>query len=552
MNHNFYGSFVLVLHSHIPYVLHHDPMEEEMILEATAETYIPLLNLLYRLVDEGISPKVTLTVSPVLAEQFANPYFKAKFEEYCMMKADFARRDRREFEGKNEHMRYLAERWERYYAERLRDFKERYGRDLISAFRELQDEGHVELMTSGATHAYFPALSQDTSIQAQVKMAIRCHTHHFSRPPRGIWLPECGYRPACYWSPPLTSYSSQPPYPRKGVEAFLSENDLEFFVVDYYQLMRAWPDDIWKTPLDTYYVSGPQIPKKPVTLFVRDFQLSFQVWSHDMGYPGDGVYLDFHKRHAEGKLRYWKITHNKLDMALKDLYYPEDAERKLMEHAGHYKWLITESLKANYYNTGQAKLVMTAFDTELFGHWWFEGIEWLYYVLKWVHADPEIKAATCSQYMDENPAFNWVWLPESSWGKNFDNSTWMNKEVEWVWERIYHAEREIQNLAKAFSDRDDPTLGRILRQTIRELLILQASDWEFMITNWSTRNLAEKRVVERHEDFKRLAGMAWNYGNGMGVSETDWRFLQECELRNEVFIDPEIRWFKELEYPVQL
>jgi 1,4-alpha-glucan branching enzyme len=544
MRHNFYGSFVLVLHFHIPYVLHHDPIEEEMILEATAETYIPLLNVFYSLVEEGISPKVTCTISPVLAEQLANPYFKTRFEDYCLMKADFARRDQREFEGKSEHMRYLARRWEEYYTERLRDFNERYEKDLIGAFRRLQDEGHVELMTCGATHAYFPVLCQDTSIQAQVKMAVKCHTHHFGRQPRGIWLPECGYRPACHWSPPLTSYSFLPPYPRKGIEEFLSENDLEFFVVDYHQLVRAWPDDLWKTPLDTYYVNGPRIPKKPVTIFVRDFQLSFQVWSHDMGYPGDGVYLDFHKRHADGKLRYWKITHNRLDMAFKDLYYPDDAAQKLTEHAGHYKWLIAQSLKANYYNTGQAKLVMTAFDAELFGHWWFEGPQWLYHVLKWVHADPEIKAATCSEYMDEDPASNWVWLPESSWGNNFDNSTWMNKEVEWVLERVYHAEHEIQHLARAFSESDDANLGRILRQVMRELFILQASDWEFMITNWSTRNLAEKRVVERHEDFKRLAKMAWDYGGGSGVDEPEWRFLQECELRNEIFMDPEIRWFR--------
>ncbi|RKY00064.1 hypothetical protein DRP77_12205 [Candidatus Poribacteria bacterium] len=192
---------------------------------------------------------------------------------------------------------------------------------------------------------------------------------------------------------------------------------------------------------------------------------------------------------------------------------------------------------------------MTAFDAELFGHWWFEGPEWLYYVLKWISFDPEIKTATCSEYMDENPAYNWVYLPESSWGMNYDNSTWMNKEVEWVLERIYHAENEMIELAKAFADNPDPHLARILRQAMRELFILQASDWEFMITNWNTRNLAEKMVVERHEDFKRLAKMAWDYGSGRWVEESEWGFLTECELREELFMEPEVWWFKELEYP---
>jgi 1,4-alpha-glucan branching enzyme len=365
----------------------------------------------------------------------------------------------------------------------------------------------------------------------------------------GMWLPECGYRPACNWSPPLTSYSSRPPYQRKGIESFLSENGLEYFVIDHYQLMGAWPQDISLTPFDTFFVSGPQIPGKPVTVFVRDFQLSFKVWSHEMGYPGDGAYLDFHKRHADGKHRYWKITHSKLDMTMKDMYYPDDIGPKIQEHAGHYKWLISQSLKHNRATTGHPRLAMTAFDTELFGHWWFEGPEWLYHVIKWVHADPEMKMSTCSEYLDEVGAHNWVALPESSWGRNYNTSTWINKEVEWSLEKVYWAENEMQHLARAFSASTDERLGRILRQTMRELFILQGSDWQFMITNWSTRNLAERRVVERCDDFAELAKMAWNYGHHGHVSKSDWDFLQDCEQRNELFIDPEISWFEKLEHP---
>jgi 1,4-alpha-glucan branching enzyme len=195
-------------------------------------------------------------------------------------------------------------------------------------------------------------------------------------------------------------------------------------------------------------------------------------------------------------------------------------------------------------------LAMTAFDAELFGHWWFEGPTFLYYVIKWIAADPEIKSVTCSEYLDQNPADIWVHLPESSWGRNYDSSTWINPEVEWTWERIYHAEKEIQYLAKDFASRkNDQTLQRIIKQAIRELFILQASDWQFMITNWSTRDLAEKRVVERHEDFKRLAKMAWDYGHGRNVPEEEWVFLHHCEMRNDVFPEPELDWFSKLDYP---
>ena len=80
---------------------------------------------------------------------------------------------------------------------------------------------------------------------------------------------------------------------------------------------------------------------------------------------------------------------------------------------------------------------------------------------------------------------------------------------------------------------------------MRELFVLQASDWQFMITNWCTRNLAERRVVERHEDFKRLAQMAWDYGSGRTVPDGDWTFLHECETRDDLFEEPEIGWFSQ-------
>ena len=545
MDTKFYGSFVLVLHSHIPYVIGQNRLEEEMLLDAAIETYIPLLGVFNRLVSEGISPRTTIGISPVLAEQLAHPEFKTKLREYCELKAEFARQDSEEFRSEHPHPRWLARRWEQFYTETDRLFNRTYGKDIIGAFKELQDNGHIELITCAATHPYLPALLEDTSIEAQIKLAIQTHRHHFGNSPRGIWVPECGYRPAGQWCPRYTSRQSEASRFRHGVETVLSENELEFFVIDQHQLEKANPTDLHKTLLDTYRVGGSEVPKQPVTVFTRDSNLSEQVWLKQRGYPGNGAYLDFHKRHAEGVHRYWKITDEDVPMGNKQFYHPDDAAVKIAEHAGHYKWLITQSLRTNFEHTGQAKLIMTAFDTELFGHWWFEGPEWLYTVLKYIDADPEIGTMTCSEYLDQQPAYNWVYLPESSWGANFDSSTWLNPEVEWTWERIYHAEHEMSQLAKAFGEKDDPTLQRILNQSIRELLILQASDWQFMVTNWSTRDLAEKRLVERHEDFKRLAKLAWDYGGKRDVSQREWHFLHECEQLNQIFTDVDINWYIE-------
>lgn len=541
---DFHGSYILVLHTHMPWVMYHEGLEVEWLLEAAAETYIPLLDVMYKLVDEGISPKVTFTISPVLAEQLALDHFKEQFLAYCAKKVEVARNDRKQFEQADPHLAYLASRWESYYGQIAVRFTETYKKDLIGAFRRLQDEGHIEIMTCGATHAYFPAALEDTSIQAQVRTAVESHTKHFGRQPKGFWLPECGYRPACRWAPPVGSKAGEIPYPRKGVEEFLSEADIGYFVVDNHQLMKAFPQDFVKDPFFAHRARGAQTPKEPVAVFARDIPLSLQVWRHEIGYPGDGAYLDFHKRHSEGRLRYWKITHNKADMAYKDYYYPDDAvDQKVLEHAGNYKFHIAGSLKHHFEQTGAASMVLTAFDTELYGHWWFEGPLFIYHVIKWVHKDPEIKTETCSEFLDRIPPRGDVFLPESSWGAGYDSSTWINKEVAWVLDRDYDAEREMQYLAREFFYTKDPDHIKILKQCARELMVLMSSDWKFMISNWSTRDHAERRVGQHYSDFKQLAKMAWDYGHGRWVEQSEWILLGDCMARNRLFPDIDFKWF---------
>lgn len=527
--------------------MYHDSLEEEWLYEACAETYIPLLNTLCRLADEGVMPRITVSFSPVLTEQLQLEHFKERFIRYCEEKAEAARRDRHEFEHKDKHLAWLAAKWEEFYTGSLRAFTDRYHKDIPAAFRDLQHHHFIELMTCGATHAYFPAACEDTTIQAQVKMAVASHRRTFDILPAGLWLPECGYRPSCFWSTPM-NLRQEAPYPRKGIEEFLSENDLRFFIADNHQLMRAAPPDLMKHCFFAWRAAGAQTPRNPVAVMARDIELSLQVWRHEIGYPGDGAYLEFHKRHGGGRLRYWKITSNKSDLAFKHFYYPDDAlNQKIVEHAGHYKLQIANSLKNNFNATGKAAMALTAFDSELYGHWWFEGPTFLYHLIKWIHADPDIRTETISEYISRMPPQGDVYLPESSWGNNFDNSTWINPEVAWVLHREYDAEREMQFLAREFAWREDPELRKILQQCARETMLLLSSDWKFMITNWSTRDHAERRVVEHYNDFKRLARMAWDYGHGRIVEESEWTYLGDVMARDRLFPDIEPRWFAGLD-----
>jgi len=209
-----------------------------MLFECAAESYLPLLQTFDRLVAEGISPRSTIGLTPILAEQLTDPQFKHQFIDYLEMRARGAAENRDEFKTqKQSHLAHLAEQWRVHFLAIRDSFRGRYQSDIIAGFRRLQNDGHVEIITSAATHGYLPLLGRDESLQAQVKLAVTSYQRHFGRPPRGFWLPECGYRPRYHWASPLPDAGPQQPLLRKGVEEFLAESGLQYFIVDSHTLL---------------------------------------------------------------------------------------------------------------------------------------------------------------------------------------------------------------------------------------------------------------------------------------------------------------------------
>jgi len=542
--------------------------------EASAETYIPLLNVLNELVKEGYSPRLTLGISPVLCEQLSDESFKEEFSSYLVDKIHAAERDIQEFtRHRRKLLVRLAHMWRDHYARIKSDFENRYGRDLISQFRKLQDEGHIEIITCAATHGYLPLLSQDTSVQAQIKQAVESYTEFFGKTPRGIWLPECAYRPGYRWTPPVPVLQGKEGYLRKGIEEFLSENLIDYFMIDsallkggkavgvyvdrFEALKTLWAqfekqytpreEEMDKTPREVYLVGNEG--KKPVAVFTRDPDTALQVWSREGGYPGDGNYLEFHKKHHPGGLRYWKVTSIKSDLGDKWEYFPEDAQKRVPEHASHFKGLIKDLLTEYHRRTRRKGIVCAPYDAELFGHWWFEGTQFLKLVLKYVSDDPEIELTTCGRFLDEvNPA-QVISLPEGSWGEGGYHYIWLNEWTQWTWRHIYEDEIRMQRLVQEFGDTPDENLIRILKQLARELFLLQASDWQFLISTWSARDYAELRVSEHHQNFVRLAEMAERYGRGEEVDPGEWAFLEDVEAKDKLFENVNYQWFGKLEFP---
>ena len=574
------GSFTFILHAHLPYVLAHGrwPHGTDTLFECAAETYLPLLNIFNRLVSEGCSPKVTLGITPVLTEQLADEEFRREFPEYLEIRIRGADENRREFEQEGEpHLAELAKMWHQHFMGIRDEFVHRYGRDLVGGFRALQDGGHIEIITSAATHGYLPLIGEDTSVQAQVKQGIAAYQRHFGRPPHGFWLPECAYRPRYRWAPPVTNGISAQPRLRKGVEEFLSENQIDYFVIDSHMLMggeaigvyldrfealrtlwrqfeaayRPQPIDTDKSTFRPYLVSSSPEGMRPVAVFSRNPETSIQVWSGEHGYPGDGWYLDFHKKHFPGGHRYWRVTSAKSDLAEKKTYEPHRAAERVPENAGHFKQLVKDLLWRHNQEGGGHGILCAAYDTELFGHWWYEGVEWLYHVIKWVHDDPDLRLATCSEFLADHGPSTVISLPEASWGQGGFHWIWLNEWTTWTWKHIYRAEAEMHALAVEFGERDDSQLQDILRQCARELLLLESSDWQFLISTWSARDYAEARAAYHAQAFQRLAAMARKCGRGEAVDHVDWTFLGDCQRRDAIFPDVEPKWWARVDYPPQ-
>jgi len=189
------------------------------------------------------------------------------------------------------------------------------------------------------------------------------------------------------------------------------------------------------------------------------------------------------------------------------------------------------------------------YDAELFGHWWFEGPKWLYRVLKSIAADPAVDLVTCSEHLEAHTPEAAVSLPESSWGQGGFHWIWLNEWTTWIWRDIYAAEDEMPRLAEMALRSDDARLSRIVAQAARELLLLEASDWPFLISTWAARDYAERRAAFHHEAFSRLADMARRLGRGESLAPDEEQFLAGCETRDSLFADVDLSWWARLERP---
>jgi 1,4-alpha-glucan branching enzyme len=557
------GSLVLILHTHLPYVLHHGkwPHGSDWLCEAAAECYIPILNECHTLLGEGIRPNLTISLSPVVVEQLADPEFPEIFNAYLDEKIEAATRDIEYFTERPQDRAYipLAGFWRDWYSERKSDFNLRYRSDLVAAFGDLLDRGAVALQTCGATHGYFPLLGRDRSIDAQLGVAVASHRSHFGDPPRGVWMPECAYRPCYYWNPPVrTPYAERGV--RRGVEQLIAGHGLEYTIVDSHLTRGGRPLGIYASrfravremtdrgerflPLadnrsvhDLYQVcSTGDTDEGMAAIFTRDADTTLQVWSGVYGYPGDPEYLEFHKKHHNSGHRYWRVTHSRIDLAAKTEYHPERVAERIRAQAAHFVTSIEEEMARFKAETGREGTLTAPFDTELFGHWWFEGPRFLAEVIRRLAARGSVRVSTAPDELDRKNPSVVIQIPEGSWGEGGGHHVWLNPETEWTWRMLYEVEARFLDLLDA-RDPGNAMDERVLRQMARENLLLQASDWQFLITTGSAVDYATERFREHYDAAIFLAGCLTKLRAGGELAAGELEELERLERVDRLFAD---------------
>lgn len=502
--------FVLTLHSHLPWVLHHGrwPHGSDWICEAALDSYLPLIAMLEALESESIKPSITLGITPILAAQFAHPSFRDELDTYFahrLKTIDEAPESLRQTGDAN--LLDVVAFWKQHVTT-LKATWERIGKDLIAAFRRHALEGRIELISSAATHGFLPLLSRDESIRFQLLVGRSEHARHFGDLPRGCWVPECAYRPAGPWQP-LPAATRQPL--RAGIEDHLRYAGFQWFFVDAHVVEAGETYDLYsgratprpvksgkRSPYQGYRV-GSATRGRPIHVLVRDPKTTAQVWSRHGGYPGDGAYLEFHKIRYPGGLKLWKVTDAAADLGAKQPYSAEAALGMARDHARHFTSLLDAIAKSA---RSRDHAIIAPFDTELFGHWWFEGVEFLKAMYESVAGTGDCVPSTAGDALAAHPPKISLRMSTGSWGKDGDFSMWLNPETEWTWLRLWALEERFWNAVPTAITRANAR--PVLEQAGRELLLAQSSDWQFIISTGAAGDYATKRFVEHCDALESL------------------------------------------------
>jgi 1,4-alpha-glucan branching enzyme len=532
--------FALILHAHLPFVRHPEHehfLEEEWLFEAISETYIPLLRVMQRLVDDAVPFKLTMSITPTLCSMLQDQLLCERYVRHLEFLIDLAVREQKR-NRKHPQLRQLADFYFQLFSENRRLFVDEWKGDILSGFRALRKNGALEIIASAATHGLLPILQQQSSQAtcAQVLIGRDVFVEVFGAEPTGFWLPECAYGP--------------------GVDSILQESNFRWFVVDSHGLLCGKPQPCRSIYAPCYTPAGP-------AAFARDPDVSRQVWSAQEGYPGDPAYREFYRdigfdlpmEHlgpiARGTRKFSGIKYHRISGHGDDktLYDQMAADETVTKHASHFLEQRREQIR-EIGEIGFDPIIIAPFDAELFGHWWFEGPIFLEQFIRHAANEREFRLITPSEYLASHQTQQIVEPAPSTWGENAHLAVWLDPSNAWIYPYLHAAAQKMSELAKkaraivgqphrlpaGTSAGEAPALqvtDRVLKQLVRELLLAQSSDWAFLMKTGTAREYATKRTIDHLARFNSL--------HDQFVSNNlDEEFLRDCEWRDNIF--PDVNW----------
>lgn len=459
--------FALVLHTHLPYLRRNGvwPSGEDFFHQAATEAYLPLLSALERIAERGLRGFATVGLTPVIAHQMSDEHmlkelhlYLGRYEERAMRQVDrYAGRHRDE-------VRDLAAFWALFGREQLARFDALGDGGIAGAYGALERQGAIEILGGPITHALLPRIGDDRLRAALLELGVAEHERVFGRRPRGIWLPECAYAP------------------HAGLEETLAGLGVTHTIVDGPTVaalgeratFRAWDS-------------------RGLGVFARNLDVSYKIWSPTGGYPTGAAYRDFHFPDREAGFKNWRVTDYTKGFEAKEPYEPGPARALAVADAGRFVAELEATLDGD-----PDGVVVGCFDTELYGHWWFEGPAFLEALFDRLAGHPWIRPVTLERALADGPAPKPTDLPEGTWGFRKDWRSWFAEDTAPMWTTLEEAEAATVRLAAAH--REDPALP----QLVRELLLLQSSDWPFMVVRGRNPGYARERFASHASRWSRL------------------------------------------------
>ncbi len=523
------GLISFILHMHLPFVRHPEYdtfLEEVWLFEAISETYLPMLRVFERLETDGIPFRLTLSLSPTLTHMLQDELLMQRYVDHLTLLIELADKEL-ERNRKDPEVLKLSIMYKEFFTRNLREFEDVHNRNILKKIKYYQDTGYLELITTCATHAFLPHYqSYPSMLKSQIMTGVESHDRIFSRMPEGVWLPECGYFP--------------------GVEEYLKPYGVKYFISSAHGLLYSEDRPV-------HGVYAPVQCPNGIATFARDRASSRAVWSAIDGYPGDPAYRDFYRdigfdlpldyigpyindgvNRVNTGFKYHAITG---DTDQKEYYIPEAAQEKAVEHAKSFvenRIRQCETL-AEYMN--RPPVIAAPYDAELFGHWWFEGPDFLEAVIREVAAQSsELALVTPTDYLKAFPD-NQVTKPAfASWGDKGYGQVWLDGSNDWIYRHTHKLIERMEELVERFPD-EKGLKERTLNQAAREVLLSQASDWPFIMKAGTMVPYARKRIKTHIHNFNYIYDSL-----SRNTIKTEW--LTKLEKKDNIFPFLDYRIFK--------